>query len=481
VALDADGSGYLIVGTGVNPCGLWHGGYVLYRAADGFSTFERLADDTVTSGEGPFDTPAGDLYCFSYGPNADETDPEQNLPDPPSVPVPCLIPTLDSVLIEIAFDTDATDPDPDYTDVTADAIAFNTDRGRTLEYEVCDPGSSTVQLADADGNYDNDNPDGLFYGQVTRNRRTRISAVKDGTTYRLATTYADDWSRTWPGNAAWSVTTLTGTDRFKLIAQRKNTGSTVEEGTDDRLSAILLAGGYGATHIIPSGEFELNADGYACRTVVEYAYNDTNSLDNVQDMVRAEGGCAFMRGDGIFVFQGTRFRTDNTLATVSQATFGNSGVDGEIPLVPEDVKSANDDLRSYNYVTITDCNGTEKFDDSGDITDLNPPIVLDLGNTLLKPTDAQDRVNDALLLLNDDSKRFESLTIDAYAYDAAMVQALTREISDRITVAIIPKGQARGTKRDYFIEGVSHDVTTSSWRTTFRITPAGDASVIPGE
>ena len=301
------------------------------------------------------------------------------------------------------------------------------------------------------------------------------SADSSPVTY-IHTGYVDSWARTWPGGAEHSVVELRTTDRFKLIARRTNTGTTVQESTAARMRAILLAGGQGATRIVPAAEFSINPDGYACRTVIDHVYEVAASLDSVQDMARAEGGAIFMRGDGVLSFQSTHYRDSNTRALTSQATFGNTATAIQ---VNADIAPMVDDTRQTNYVTITDCNGTLNIapatEASASLT-ANGPIMLDLGSTLLLPADAQDRVNDVLLTRQDPAPRYDSMTVDCFTNGAAMTACLALDISHRITLDVRPPGLTAGTSRAYFVERVSHDVTATSWTTTLGLTPTGAAT-----
>lgn len=386
-----------------------------------------------------------------------------------------LIPTLESLTVQIAFTSDPISLTPSWVDVTDDLISGDTEYGRATETDLCEPGTLTLQLKNVDGRYDADNADGPYFGYVLPNRKVRVKAVFDGVEYFIFTGYADSWKRTWPDGFEWSVTELRCTDRMKLIARRTNTGSTVQEQAHLRVKAILDAGGMGAVHIVDSTEYDLNSDGYACRTLAELAYSRANSLNNLQEVAQSDGGALFVNGVGVVVFQSTRFRTDNTRATVSQATLGTET--GHVPILPP--SPAVDDRLFANYVTITDCNGNEFFATDAASVAKYGPIELDLGSSLLLAADAQDRVNDVLALRKDPSPRYDSLTVDAYAYTEAMEQAMKREISDRVTVAIIPAGQTTGSSRPQFVEGKAHSFTTSSWKTTFRLSSAGARTTIP--
>src|SRR5213079_3236543 len=102
---------------------------------------------------------------------------------------------------------------------------------------------------------------------------------------------------------------------------------------------------------------------------------------------------------------------------------------------------------------------------------------------LLLAADAQDRVDDELALRKNPIPRVEQMTVDVLACAAAQqALVLERELSDRITLAIIPPGLTSGTSRDQFVEGVGHDVQITgdspSWTTSFRMSSTGDAATV---
>jgi hypothetical protein len=387
------------------------------------------------------------------------------------------IPGFPEVRVYIAFTTPYSTLTAAFQEVTAYTLGFSTSRGRPNEMSLFEPGTCTIRLDNTDGRFDPDNSSGPYYGYIRPNRRVRITAVgSDNIEYMLFSGYANSWVRTWPGGADQSVTELAATDRFKLLARRNATGSTSEEFVADRMTAILDGGG---SAIVPSIARSINADGFATRTVAGYAYNDVEVLQSLQDLALADGGQLFVDGEGVLVYQSVKYRQTggNTRATTSQATFGNTAT--AIP-IEDDVDPTVDDSLMANKVTVTDCNGTVQTAEDTTLRDMDGPLTLDLGSTLLLSTDAQDRVADQLALRKQPAPRYDSITLNVPTDAAARLQALKREISDRITVAIIPPGQTSGRARDQFIESIAHDVTLAgepSWRTTFGVSATGSAAV----
>jgi hypothetical protein len=396
-----------------------------------------------------------------------------------------------AVQVLIAFTTPALSGTPSWADVTGDVLAFTTSRGRSDELAVIQPGTATIVLDNLSGDYEPDNTGGPYYGDLRPMRRVRISAqatsgsamtpVWDG--------YVDSWTVTTPnGGPSPRICTVECTDRFKVLARRTNTGTTVQEFAEDRVLAILENGG--VDPIIASAYRNINPGGYATRTVVAYVYDKVNTLTALNDVALSDGGAMFMDAVGVFTFQGTRYRTDNTRATTSQGTFGNT--DTAIPVEGDLNASVSDDIMA-NRVTVTCGNGVDGEGDDGtfrvafaeDTASIAEDglLELDIGNTLLRALDGPDRAADVLLLRKDPRPRYSSVTVDWTTSDEAMTQALEREISDRITIAFIPPGASQGYSRDQYVEAISHDVsvTEGTWLTTFSVSGGygGSAVIYP--
>jgi hypothetical protein len=383
--------------------------------------------------------------------------------------------------VEVAFTSDATDTTPTWVDVTDWVLAVQTARGREDELAVIQPGSLNVLLDNSDRRFDADYASGPYFGYIRHNRQVRVAVQQDSGdpwTY-LARGYADEWIQAFDTDRG-NVVALNCTDRFKLLTKYSNTGTTVEEQADDRIVAILEAGG-GAAVIIPSGERSINADGYACRTVVAYVYDGGQStLQNLHDVALADGGAMFMDGEGVFVFQSTRFRTDNTRATVSQGTFGNNTSNPSCIPIENDISPTVTDSVVANYVTVTCGDGSVDIAQDATAIASDGRLEIDLGNTLLRALDGPDRVADVLLLRKDPHQRISQLTLDGLTDPDALEQAIAREISDRVTVEIIPPGHSTGTARDYYVESVAHDISLqpAQWLTTMALSSTGGAATL---
>lgn len=369
-----------------------------------------------------------------------------------------------------AFTTPALSGTPSWTDITEWALAFTTRRGRDDELAVIQPGELQLVLDNSDGRFEPDNSAGPYYGDLRPMRRLRVLAQADALSSPLAVWdgYVDSWTPTYPNSAvSGRICTVTATDRFKQLARHTNSGTTVAEDAEARILAILENGGT-PNEIIPAAYRNINPGGYATRNLVAYDYDAVNTLQALNDVALSDGGAMFMDAYGVFTFQSTVYRTSATVSTVSQGTFGNTP--SAIP-VENDLDPTVSDSIMANYVTVTCGDGSvDVAQDAASIAE-DGLLVLDIGNTLLAPADGPDRAADVLLLRKDPRPRFRSVTVDCTTSDDAMTQALEREISDRITIALVPPGADQGYSRDQYVEAVAHDVsvTNRTWLTTFSV------------
>lgn len=381
------------------------------------------------------------------------------------------------VLFQVAFTSQATDTTPSWEDLTGSLKRFRTYRGRESELTVCDPGTAGYDLDNSDGELDPDNPGSTWAGYIRPNRQVRVVTTVSATPYGLHMGFADSWRRTWPGGADRSMTELAVTDRFKMLARKTVTYSGTTEDADVRIDGLLDAAGVSATDKI------VNTDSHAARSLLmpDGGYVGDNALQVVQDASRADGGQLFCNGSGSFVYQTYAWRLFHTRGTTSQATFGNDDDPDTIPVL-DDLDPTVDDTLMANRVLVGDGTGATQMDEDTTAQTEDGLLELDLGATLLETTDAGDRATEILDLRKDPTPRYDSVTVDLLGLsDAEKTIVLGLDISDRVTIAVIPPGQTSGTARDQWVESIAHEVEMGvSWMVTFGLSSAnGSVTVIP--
>lgn len=380
-----------------------------------------------------------------------------------------------SLSVQIAFASVYNDTTPTWVDVVGHARSFSSSRGRPDERGTAEPGTCSVVLSDPDGRYYPDNASGPYYGNLRPNKRVRLGVTISGTFYPIFT----GWAESFTPSPDQQTCTVEAVDRFGLMSRQKDTlNSRPDEYADVRITALLQHFGIG------SGDRVINAAGLAARTVATHDYDDEVLLDTLLGAAFSDGGLLFMDAYGRVTFQTVTYRQIGgaTAARTSQARFGNDAT--AVPVEADVAPQINRTLMA-NRVTITDCNGdVQTAEDTALQAAGDGLMVLDLGDSLLLTADALDRVADELALRKNPTLRYDHVTTNVLSLTSAeQVSVFARELSDRITLAIIPPNLTSGTARDQWIEGVSHDVQITgdpSWTTTFQLSSAGDAvTVIP--
>lgn len=381
-----------------------------------------------------------------------------------------------ALLVQIAFGSVYNDTTPTWTDVTGYCQSLSTARGRPDERAVCEPGTASMVLRNTDGRFDPDNSGvtGIYYGNLRPNKRVRIGATILSTYYPIFT----GWTESFALSPDQATCTISAVDRFGLMSRQKDTlNSRPDEYADVRITALLQHFGIG------SADRNINADALAARTLVTHDYDDEILLDTLLGAAFSDGGLLFMDTLGLVTFQTVRYRQPGGggAAMTSQARFGNDPT--SIP-VESDLTPKLDRTLMANRVTISDgVDGTEHVAEDTTLQGSDGLMELPLGDSLLASTDADDRVADELALRKDPIPRVQQMTVDVLSLEATdQALVLERELSDRITLAVIPPDLPSGTERDQFVEGVNHDVQivgdSPSWNATFRMSSTGDAAVV---
>lgn len=377
-----------------------------------------------------------------------------------------------TIIVEIAFSTNPLDT-PTWTDVTSYLVAIpRIRRGRQHELNRIEAGEAEVVLNNLDRRFDPTNTAGPYYPNVLPMRKIRISAVYSATTYRLFTGFIEGWPPDWPLDGTATVT-LRCVDGFKILNLNKLSVTLPQEYSGWATATLLSAAGWPAADTSAANGQTL---------VLGATLSGTAALQRLQDIVDAENGLAFIRGDGVLVFQNRHNRLTAAASTSSQGTFGDSG--GELPYVA--LTPSFDDSQIWNEVIVTASGGTPQT--ASDATSqssygkrtLSPSglIIADASGTGGSTADAEASGAAAWLLANykDPALRFTSVQIAGHSDPANLwPHVLDRTISDRITVKRRPPGGGAALSAECFIESVEHrDIAPNVefWTTTWQLSPA---------
>jgi hypothetical protein len=380
------------------------------------------------------------------------------------------------ITVEIAF---ATNPlaAPTWVDVSSYLVSIPLiKRGRQHELNRIEAGEAQVVLNNMDRRFDPTNVASPYYPNVLPMRRIRISATFSATTYRLFTCFIEGWPPDWPLDGT-ATASLNCVDGFKLLNLNKLSLALVSEFSGWATATLMAAAGWAAADYSASAGYTL----ITANTLVE-----TPALQRLQDIVDAENGLAFIRGDGVLEFQNRYYRLLTTASNTSQGTFGDGG-GAELPYTA--LKPSYDDSEIWNEVRITAAGGTTQISSDATSQDAYGKRTLSKSGLIIgdasglggATADAECASASAYLLSNykDPLLRFLQITIAGHTLPGTLWgHVLNRTISDRITVKRRPPGGGAAISQECFIEAVEHHVggDVEFWTTTWQLSPASVGS-----
>lgn len=367
-----------------------------------------------------------------------------------------------AITCEITFDGVSVGS-PTWVDITDRLLGFTTFRGQQKDTDGPQPGTLTVRLDNTDGAFDPDNDASPYYGGLLPNRRVRLTAqlTSGSSPVGLGYAYLDRLERSWPGGLVYSESVLSCTDLTKLY-----NGWTI--------SGLVMASGYYAENHMNAVASYAASVGGAGLAFVGASYNGAQ-WEYITQVATSDGGFFFIGTDGNPVYHTSSYRTSETVSTTPQAVFAfgtPNGIAVETDLVPY-----MDDSLLANTISVIAADGVPH-------PSTHPTSVSQFGAVPFE-LDTQmsggggltgGAANTRAARLRDErsfpTTRIDSFTLDALTDDDSLEQALTREISDRITLLIGPVGGGSAMTQDYWINSIAHDVTldgTPQWRTTYEV------------
>ena len=133
--------------------------------------------------------------------------------------------------VEIAFNVGVTGS-PTWTDVTSRVRVepgISIDHWRSNEGETTNPSSCSFTLINNDGRFTPGNTSSIYYPNVLRNRRVRVTRTTGGVTYQAFNGYVDDWAVDWPaGVTPVSDCRVSATSRMSRLGRGVELASSIE-------------------------------------------------------------------------------------------------------------------------------------------------------------------------------------------------------------------------------------------------------------
>ena len=398
------------------------------------------------------------------------------------------------ITVEVAFDSDPFSSSQSFTDISQYVRFFDISRGRAHELGDFRAGNLSFSVSNQDNRF-NPSQTTHFYDstnnrtKITPLKQVRVSATYDSSSYVLFRGFLDTVPVQFIAEGADSIVTFTAIDAFRLFQNQSlqsvgwrigrsgfsELGQTTRLGYVDsqelsssRVSRILDSIGFpSALRTINTGTKQVISQG-----------TTTNVLTALKECETAENGQFFISKDGKATFRNRAYKFTNSSATTSQATFDNSG--SNLPYTNV-VLSFDDDevINSYSWIR---SGGTTQF--IADSDSVQRFTALGSSETTINTSDSdvlsiiQQKLSETAIPII----RIDKLDINPRVNTSIWVQALGRELGDRITVNIV-NTDGSTLSDELFIESISHSVNASSqtWNWSLTLSPASSASWVLGQ
>lgn len=352
----------------------------------------------------------------------------------------------------LGFNTLA-DSSADIIDISNQVNKISITRGYNLLQEQFLAGAGSIRILDPNGDWNPTNPASPYFGKLVPLRKVRISADS----YFLFSGYTTAYNYTWDKEQNIGYVDITLVDAFRLFNMSSITtvtGATVGETTGNRITDILDTIGFPASmRTIASGSTTVQADPGTSRT----------SLQAIQNIEFSEQGAFFINPSGNAEFL-SRLDIEQK-SGVNPTFFSNDGTG----ISYRNIVTALDDKLIINTTSITRAGGTAQIASNTDSQIKYFPHSF-TATDLLVQTDAQalDIARAYTATRAETTLRIDALTLDLNtpSYTSGTTAALSLDFFDTIRVKNV--GQD-GTIIDKTLQcmGVNHEITPSTWNTTF--------------
>ena len=331
-------------------------------------------------------------------------------------------------------------------------------RGRNRITSKFEPGTADVVLYDQNGDWNPSNPLSPYYPNLVPLRQIIIYATYGGSDYYLFSGFIQSYDTGfYQGNYDVSQVTLRCVDAFRLFAGsiiKTVTGAPAGQDSGARVSAILDAIGFPLSlREIDVGNSTLQAD----------PGTERDTLEALQTVENSEFGGIFLDGQGRVNFK-NRTAMVSSPATAAW-TFSDDGTN--ISYTNADVKF--DDTTLLNSVSITRTGGTTQTASDQPSIDKYFLHSGTRGDILVQSdSEALNQAKAILATRKDPEPRIDSIQLNLYddANPQKPQSGINTELLDGVTVVKTMPGSTSFTQSSVVI-GINHDITKSSWNTTF--------------
>jgi hypothetical protein len=346
-------------------------------------------------------------------------------------------------------------------DVSSQVQAVSIRRGRNANADQFQAGTASIRIADVNGDFNPENLSSPYAGLLLPLRKVTLTATDNNTglVYPLFAGYITGYNYTQAqvvGEVSYTV--LQASDGFRLL--NMGTVSTVTGGTAGQLSGarvtkILDAVAWpNSMRDIDTGQTTLQVDPGTTRT----------ALNALQTVETSEYGAVYMDASGNVVFQDRALTSSSIAGTPTVFADDGTGLDYA------NVRWVLDDSLVYNKASITATGLATQTATNQDSIDKYFLHSYNKGDLLMQTTaEALNYAQAYVASRQETTVRCDSVTLldlNTPGYDAGIVAALKLDYFDPITVKSTQPGSSTLNKT-LQIFGVSYNITSTRWSTTF--------------
>jgi hypothetical protein len=345
-----------------------------------------------------------------------------------------------------------------WTSLGNDPQDIEVKRGRDDDLAQTTMGTCTVRLFDKTGKYSAEQASGPYYGNIRPLRRVRVKATISAVDYWLFYGFLRRCESD-PDYGSHTAT-LEAVDLFVWL---------------DRINPVIAS--TGATTTGAAIGFLLDAIDWTDPTMRSLATGDNipdfsadgsaTALSLIGDLLEAERGLFYVRGDGVAVYESRHARSQGARVT-SQATIA-----GTMRAVAPGV-----DLDTIlNRATVTATGGTpQTYTDSASATEFGPSDFSAIDTPYLSTDNQALSLSKYMVSQRKDPLPSARSLVLRAVESTVRLPMLQRELGDRVTVT----NAITGMNADYHIEALTHAINTGAmeletrWQLSKRI-----AGIVP--
>lgn len=339
-------------------------------------------------------------------------------------------------------------------------------RGRNINRDIYEAGLCTVRIYDPNADFNPQNTNSPYFGQLEPLRKLRISATVGGTTYYLFSGYTTDYIYTYDQAENVSYVDIKASDAFRLFNMASVisvTGQAAGQDTGTRIDKILDTVQFPSQmRSIETGETLTLADPATLRT----------SLSAMQNAEFSEQGALYMSPEGNIIFKNRDSVTSS--AGVTPIAFNQTT---GIPY--QNLKFALDDKLIVNSASITRIGGTTQTAIDSDSIATYFPHSISVPDLIVQ-TDAE-ALNIARIYVatrSTTSIRIDQMSVDLFNPSVPTATMLDFDYFDNVLITNVQPDNSTIVK-NLQVQGIAHDITASSWVTTLTtMEPIVDAFII---